>query len=191
MAATYEAAQRGDQHQAEVFRVGVAVTKYFTTKRLPQFTYECMEAMGGNGYVEDFPMANLFRQSPLNSIWEGSGNIIALDVLRAAKSLPALFMDIKQCQGMDTTVDAYVATVESAWSQLASGGPSVVMSADGQRQARNLVDRLAVALQASALLRFGNPKVMHMCVCNVCFISAKQMSYVCAYYGRALAGENQ
>jgi hypothetical protein len=62
--------------------------KYYTTKLQPQFVYECMEALGGNGYTEDYPLAQLFRHSPLNSIWEGSGNIMALDVLRAHKSIP-------------------------------------------------------------------------------------------------------
>jgi putative acyl-CoA dehydrogenase len=76
----------------DLYRLLVPVCKYYITKRQPQFVYECMEIFGGNGYVEDFPMARLFRQSPLNSIWEGSGNVIALDVCKAInnKTIAAL-----------------------------------------------------------------------------------------------------
>jgi putative acyl-CoA dehydrogenase len=65
----------------ELFRIGVTVSKYFVTKALPHFSYECMEVFGGNGFVEDFPIAKLFRQSPLNAIWEGSGNVNYLSVI--------------------------------------------------------------------------------------------------------------
>jgi alkylation response protein AidB-like acyl-CoA dehydrogenase len=71
-----------EEAEKDLFRLGVSVSKYFVTKRSPAFVYECLEAHGGNGFVEDFPMAKLFRHSPLNSIWEGSGNVIALDILR-------------------------------------------------------------------------------------------------------------
>jgi len=66
----------------EVFRVGVSVSKYFVTKRLPALSFECLEVFGGNGFVEDFPMARLFRHSPLNSIWEGSGNVMGREMVR-------------------------------------------------------------------------------------------------------------
>jgi putative acyl-CoA dehydrogenase len=139
----------------ELFRLGVSVSKYFVTKRLPQFTFECMEAMGGNGFVEDLPMARLFRHSPLNSIWEGSGNVIALDVLRGAKAIPTLLKEIKRAKGMDSHLDQYVKHLEKSLFAMA-GDP---LNVNNQRAARNIMDRLAVSLQASILLRFGDPRV--------------------------------
>ncbi|CAE7643862.1 aidB, partial [Symbiodinium microadriaticum] len=135
----------------ELFRVGVAVGKYWVTKRYPTFAYECMEAFGGNGFVEDFPMATLYRQSPLNAIWEGSGNVIALDVLRAHKALPVLIRDIKLAGGVDDDLDTYISAIER---DVLATNPA---SDEAQRKARNLVDRLAVAMQASILVRYGDP----------------------------------
>lgn len=115
--------------------------------------------MGGNGFVEDFPMARLFRQSPLNAIWEGSGNVIALDVLRGLKAVPLLLREIKLAQGMDATLDGFVGSLEKTVLQIAKS--ENVLSDANQRQARNLIDRLAMALQASALLRIGDPTVSY------------------------------
>ncbi|GMI26273.1 hypothetical protein TeGR_g5509 [Tetraparma gracilis] len=75
---------RGFEEEDDVFaRVAVAASKYHVCKRQPAFAYECLEILGGNGYCETFPLARMFRASPLNSVWEGSGNVMALDVLRA------------------------------------------------------------------------------------------------------------
>ena len=141
--------------EKELFRIGVSVSKYFVTKRLPGFVYECMEALGGNGYVEDFPMARLFRQSPLNAIWEGSGNVIALDILRGHAALPILLKDIQQVRGSDSRLDAYVTQVEATVNAVRKDP----LSLESQRGARNLVDRLALALQASILVRHGDKQV--------------------------------
>uniref|UniRef100_A0A7S3HQP3 Acyl-CoA dehydrogenase/oxidase C-terminal domain-containing protein n=1 Tax=Spumella elongata TaxID=89044 RepID=A0A7S3HQP3_9STRA len=141
--------------EKELFRIGVSVSKYFVTKRLPGFVYECMEALGGNGYVEDFPMARLFRQSPLNAIWEGSGNVIALDILRGHAALPILLKDIQQVRGSDSRLDAYVAQVEATVNAVRKDP----LSLESQRGARNLVDRLALALQASILVRYGDKQI--------------------------------
>lgn len=140
----------------ELFRIGVTVSKYQVTKRLPQFTYECMEQMGGNGFVEDFPMAKLFRHSPLNAIWEGSGNVIALDLLRGFKSMPLLLREIHQAKGMDSHVDGFVAQLEKTLRGMMSGDKVNLLSDHNQRMARNVTDRLAMALQASILLRMGD-----------------------------------
>lgn len=105
--------------------------------------------------MEDFPLARLFRQSPLNSVWEGSGNVMALDIVRGHKALPALFSDIKSVAGADRALDGYVANLERSIAAFARD-PSSSLS---QKGARNLVDRLAVAMQASAMIRFGDPKV--------------------------------
>jgi putative acyl-CoA dehydrogenase len=147
--------EKCSEEERELFRIAVTVSKYYVTKRLPGFTYECMEAMGGNGFVEDFPMARLFRHSPLNSIWEGSGNVIALDILRGYQALPTLMADIGKARGADKRFDDHVASLQASIN-LVMKDP---MGADTQRAARNIVDRLALALQASVLLRRGDNKV--------------------------------
>lgn len=140
------------QHAQELFRIAVTVAKYHVTKRLPQFTYECMEALGGNGYTEDWPMARLYRQAPLNAIWEGSGNVIALDLLRGIKAVPVLLADIKTVSGMSVALDQFIARLEKDL-HTASKDPLGVQT---QRMARNLADRLGLAMQASIMLRYGD-----------------------------------
>jgi putative acyl-CoA dehydrogenase len=147
----------------DLFRVGVAVTKYFGTKRLPQFMYECMEAHGGNGFVEDLPMAKLYRHAPLNAIWEGSGNVIALDVLRAANKIPLLMDEINLCSGIDSHVDEYISRLENflhVTFKHYGGGKGV--SPELQLRARYIADQLATALQASLMLRYGCPTATNM-----------------------------
>ncbi len=164
MAAAFDAYYNGNpkivdcdtiEEAQELFRIGVSVSKYYVTKRLPQFTFECMEAMGGNGFVEDFQMARLFRHSPLNSIWEGSGNVIALDILRGARAIPTLLREIKRAKGMDLSLDQYVKNLEKNLFSMVSDP----LNDNNQRAARNIMDRLAVSLQASILLRMGDPQV--------------------------------
>ena len=99
----------------------------------------------------------LFRQSPLNAIWEGSGNVIALDVLRAHKSFPILLRDIKLAQGASADLDEFVAALERDIVEV--GYAENALSPSAQRGARNLVDRLAMAMQASVLARYGDPVV--------------------------------
>jgi putative acyl-CoA dehydrogenase len=136
-------------------RLATAVGKYWCCKRNPMFAAEALECFGGNGYVETGPMARLFRESPLNGIWEGSGNVIALDVLRAMSrepgSLAALIAEIEAASGADTRFDRYVADLHAELAQLADGDP--------QPKARRLTERLALALQASLLLRHSVPAV--------------------------------
>lgn len=104
--------------------------------------------------MEDFPLAAMFRQSPLNSIWEGSGNVIALDILRAAKSLPLLLTDIKQAYGQDSVFDGYVDNLERMLKSVCSDPLSV----NSQKSGRLLADQLATAMQGSILIRFGDNK---------------------------------
>ncbi len=119
------------------------------------FAAEALECFGGNGYVEEGPMARLFRESPLNGIWEGSGNVIALDVLRAIarepESLAALLAEIELAAGADAHFDRAVADLHAELAGLAEGDPQVL--------ARRLAERLALTLQASLLLRFSTPAV--------------------------------
>ena len=100
-------------------------------------------------------MAKLFRHSPLNSIWEGSGNVIALDILRGYKALPALLADIARCKGADTRLDLFIAALQTSLATIAKDP----MSSGSQRAARNVVDRLALAMQASVMIRYGDEKV--------------------------------
>jgi putative acyl-CoA dehydrogenase len=100
-------------------------------------------------------MATLFRQSPLNAIWEGSGNVIALDVLRAHKSFPILLQDIKQAAGCDPGLDRLVKDLEDQIHSISSN----FLSVNAQQGARNLADKLALAFQASILIRFGDETV--------------------------------
>ena len=128
-------------------RLATAVLKYWTCKRLPVHAAEALECLGGNGYVEEWGMARLYREAPLNSIWEGSGNVQCLDALRAVQrnpeSLAALFAEIGEARGADHRLDIYVNELH-AWLE----SPE-----DLEARARRLVERLALALQASLLVR--------------------------------------
>ena len=134
-------------------RLAVAVTKYWVTKRCPALVYEALECHGGNGYVEDGALPRLYREAPLNAIWEGSGNVICLDVLRTLQKEPAalegLNAELDAARGLDGRLDAWV----SRTREMFSGRGSLEV------QARRLVERLAVGLQAGLLLRHAPPAV--------------------------------
>lgn len=98
-----------DPAEAAMARIGTAVTKYWNTKRCPGLVVEALECHGGPGYVEDSIMPRLYREAPLNSIWEGSGNIMGLDVLRAMtrepEAMPAFMAELEQARGNDVNLD--------------------------------------------------------------------------------------
>jgi len=127
-------------------RLAVAVGKYWITKRTPAHVAEALECLGGNAFVEECVLPRLYREAPLNSIWEGSGNVIALDVLRAMKKEPE-------------SVERLAAEIRLA------GDPRIVRFLNGFEQelaegnARRVAERLALALQASLLIRFSPPEV--------------------------------
>src|SRR6516164_7892598 len=102
-------------------RIGAPIAKYWICKRTPTVVHEALECHGGNGFVEDAPMARLYREAPLNGIWEGSGNVIALDVLRAAAKAPdsvAAFLDeIRLAKGGDRRLDLAVERLEAELRQ--------------------------------------------------------------------------
>ncbi len=135
-----------DEASAALARLSVAVAKYWLTKRNPGFVYECMECHGGVGYVEETPMPRLFRESPVNGIWEGSGNVIVLDVLRTLRREPgavdALAAELDTASGANAAFD----TATTALRDQLAGAPE---EADG----RQIVERVALLLQASLLLR--------------------------------------
>lgn len=134
-------------------RLLTPITKYWVCKRAPGFVYEAMECFGGSGYVETGPMPRLFRQSPLNAIWEGSGNVIALDVLRAMRiepeALAALHDLLASAAGRSPAYDEWLAGLGSVEPDEAA--------------AREIVERLALAAQAAVLLLAGNPAAEAFC----------------------------
>ncbi|SEN33538.1 putative acyl-CoA dehydrogenase [Actinacidiphila rubida] len=150
LAAAYDA----DTEQERAFRrLGVAVTKYWVTKRCPVIAAEALECLGGNGYVEESGMPRLFRESPLNSVWEGSGNVQALDVLRVLQREPqalnAFLVEIGRARGADHRLDAAVKDLLGELGDL-----------EGiEARARRIVERMALVLQGSLLVRFAPPAV--------------------------------
>ncbi|MFE5548347.1 acyl-CoA dehydrogenase family protein [Streptomyces sp. NPDC056534] len=156
LAGAVDRATRGDAQEKQLRRLGLAVTKYWVCKRAPAHAAEALECLGGNGYVEDSGLPRLYRESPLPSIWEGSGNVAALDVLRAMARQPqaveAFFAEVELGAGADRRLDAAVAGLRKDLAGL--GDPDA--AAYG---ARRLVERLALVLQGSLLVRHGNPAV--------------------------------
>ncbi len=151
LAGAADRAARGDAAEAALLRVALPAAKFWICKRTPMITAEALECLGGNGYVEDYSaMPRLLRDSPLNSIWEGSGNVTALDVLRALARTPdsadALLAEI-DLAASDPRVAAAATSLRQDLKQAVSDGP------DAQRHARRLAGQLIVALQAALLVR--------------------------------------
>jgi putative acyl-CoA dehydrogenase len=140
-----------DESDAPFRRLATAVAKFWVCKRTAPLVAEALECLGGNGYVEDSQLPRLFRETPLNSIWEGSGNVIALDVLRALRRAPetaaAFVGEVRLAAGADRRLDAAVERLER---QLAD---------TGEQEARRLLELLASVLQGSLLVRHGAPEV--------------------------------
>ncbi|WP_207346147.1 acyl-CoA dehydrogenase family protein [Arthrobacter sp. E3] len=138
-------------------RLATAVTKYWVCKRGPNHAYEAMECLGGNGYIEDFPLAMRYREQPVMAIWEGTGNVIGLDVLRAMSTEPesveAFFDELRLAAGAHPVFDDFAARLKE---ELA---PMRAVPQEFAGQARNVVEKLALALQASLLLRFAPAEV--------------------------------
>jgi putative acyl-CoA dehydrogenase len=130
-------------------RIATAVLKYWVCKRGPGHAAESLECHGGNGYVEDSLMPRLYRDAPLNSIWEGSGNVAALDVLRAfvkePEGLPAFMAEVELASGANEHLDAHVGSLKQRIGRLGEGEP--------QWQARRIVEDMGLALQASLVVR--------------------------------------
>ena len=146
-------ADAGPQERA-FRRLATAVAKYWICKRGPQHAYEAMECLGGNGYTEDFPLARRYREQPVMAIWEGSGNVIALDVLRAIArdpdSLAAFDAELELGRGQHRLLDAHLDGIRA---DIAGLGP--IDGAATQRMARSLVESMALGLQASLLTRYS------------------------------------
>ncbi|CAM5312884.1 DNA alkylation response protein OS=Streptomyces tendae OX=1932 GN=GUR47_29000 PE=3 SV=1 [Streptomyces tendae] len=151
LAGAADRAVRGDAGEAAFRRIATAAGKYWVTKRGPAFTAEALECLGGNGYVEESGMPRHYREAPLLSIWEGSGNVNALDVLRALGRSPAcahaLFEELALARGADARLDAAVARLRAGLGEASETG------------ARRLVELMALTLQASLLVRHAPPAV--------------------------------
>jgi putative acyl-CoA dehydrogenase len=142
-----------DAGQRAFARIATAVAKYWVCKRAPHLIYEAMECLGGNGYVEESLLPRLYREAPVNAIWEGSGNVICLDVLRAMvrepDTVPAFLAELRLARGGDRRLDAWIDALEA---DLAAPG-------EAEPVARRLVGRMALALEASLLVRTAPPEV--------------------------------
>jgi putative acyl-CoA dehydrogenase len=152
LARAYDEAEH-DPDAARFARLATAVAKYYVCKRAPAHAYEALECLGGNGYVEASGMPRLYREAPLASIWEGSGNVMALDVLRAiARDQRAVELfegEVGLAAGADPRLDAFVAGLRDELSD----GDAL------DQRARRIVERLALALQGSLLVRHAPPAV--------------------------------
>ncbi|GAA4846435.1 acyl-CoA dehydrogenase family protein [Luteimicrobium xylanilyticum] len=145
----------GDGAAARGFsRLATAVAKYWVCKRGPAHAYEAMECLGGNGYTEAFPLARRYREQPVMAIWEGSGNVIALDVLRALardpESFEAFDAEVSRATGASAVLDRHLVRTRRLVAGVARD-PGTAPA-----QARRLVEALALGLQASLMVRFAS-----------------------------------
>ena len=138
---------RSDPHEDALMRLVTAVGKYWICKRTPQHAYEAMECIGGSGVMEDSPFPRLYREAPVNAIWEGSGNVQCLDVLRAMQKTPAVvetfFAELARARGGHALLDKAIAELKGEFNDLS----------DLEYRARHVVDRMALTIQAALLVQ--------------------------------------
>lgn len=153
LAALTDRAAGGDERATDLRRISLAVSKYHVCKRGPLHAAEALECLGGNGYVEDSRMPRLYREAPLLSVWEGSGNVAALDALRAMGRQPqtveAFFEEVERASGADRHLDAATQRLKEAFADVETL----------QHRARTVVGDMAQLLQGSLLVRHGHPAV--------------------------------
>lgn len=153
MAGATDNAVRGNETEALLRRIGLAAAKYWVCKRSTAHAAEALECLGGNGYVEDSGMPRLYREAPLMGIWEGSGNVSALDTLRAMATRPAcvevLFDELARSAGQDPRLDGHVERLRPQLGDLDTIG----------YRARKIAEDICLALQGSLLVRHGHPAV--------------------------------
>ncbi|MFI9723455.1 acyl-CoA dehydrogenase family protein [Streptomyces sp. NPDC052396] len=156
LAAALDRSEAGDAAEGALRRLGLAAGKYWVCKRGSTHAAEALECLGGNGYVEDSGMPRLYREAPLLSIWEGSGNVAALDVLRVLTrepaALDAYFAEVSAAEGADPRLDAALARLRRTLAAL--GDP-----VHAQLMARVLAEQLTLVLQGSLLVRHSTPAV--------------------------------
>ncbi len=168
-----------DPAEQLLMRLGTAVGKFWICKRTPGHAYEAMECLGGNGVIENCILPRLYREAPINAIWEGSGNIQALDVLRAIAKTPAVlaqwFTELGMSSGLFPDLDRAVSQLQDAFNHL--GDPAY--------QARQLVEQLALTMQASLLARHAPSAVAEAFVRSR--LGGRQAIYGCLPEGVDLA----
>jgi putative acyl-CoA dehydrogenase len=148
LAAAFDAAAT-DAQERELQRILTPIAKYWLCKRLTTVAVEAMECLGGNGYVEEAPLARLYREAPLNGIWEGSANVICLDALRALRRSPEAFAAL---------ADEIATAPDPAWApRLDWAGKTLADPATAERSARAVVECLALCIQASLMKRYSDP----------------------------------
>jgi putative acyl-CoA dehydrogenase len=151
LAAAADKAASGDEYEKAFRRLALAATKYHVCKLAPAHAAEALECLGGNGYVEESGMPRLYREAPLQSIWEGSGNVAALDALRAltrqAEAAEAFFAELDKARGADVRLDEAIEKLKKDTADPA------------EQTARRLAESMAVTLQASLLIRYGHQAV--------------------------------
>jgi putative acyl-CoA dehydrogenase len=147
LAGATDRAIAGDEAEESFRRLALAVTKYWVCKRAPAHAAESLECLGGNGYIEDSGMPRLYREAPLSSIWEGSGNVAALDALRAMakqpESVDTFFTELNQATGADHRLDDAVTELRK----------DLADTSHIETRARRLVEKMALTLQGSLLVR--------------------------------------
>ena len=147
LAGAVDRAAAGDEQEQAFKRIATAVGKYWVCKRAPAVAAEALECLGGNGYVEESGLPRLYREAPLNSVWEGSGNVNALDVLRALTrepaSVEAFFAELDRARGADPRLDDAVIGLKAGLAD----------QDEIEARARRLVERMALVLQGSLLVR--------------------------------------
>ncbi|HQR80670.1 MAG TPA: acyl-CoA dehydrogenase family protein [Actinomycetota bacterium] len=150
LAHAVDAAQAGSSEQAALRRIALPMSKYYVCKRTPGLTFEAMECLGGVGYVEDTGLPRLYREAPVNSIWEGSGNVNALDLLRAIarnpESLDAYLQALAPAAGCDDAFDSRLQSVLNALAQNPAEAPA---------RARWLAESMALLLQTALLVQYA------------------------------------
>ena len=153
MAGATDSAVRGDETEALLRRIGLAASKYWVCKRATPHAAEALECLGGNGYVEDSGMPRLYREAPLMGIWEGSGNVSALDALRAMATRPecveVLFAELAESASQDPRLGSHVERLRNDLTDLDTI----------QHRARRVAEDICLALQGSLLVRHGHPAV--------------------------------
>ncbi|BBZ35243.1 acyl-CoA dehydrogenase family protein [Mycolicibacterium confluentis] len=153
MAGATDRAVRGDERESLLRRIGLAAAKYWVCKRSTGHAAEAMECLGGNGYVEDSGMPRLYREAPLMGIWEGSGNVSALDTLRAMATRPdsvdVLFDELAQAAGADARLDAHIAQLKPQLGDL----ETIAF------RGRKVAEDICLAMQGALLVRHGHPAV--------------------------------
>ena len=151
LARAVDEAAEGSEQARLLERILTPVAKFWNCKRAPAFIAECLECHGGNGFVEEQPMPRLYREAPLNGIWEGTGNVICLDVLRAMTrepdSVAALLAELAEARGADRRLDAHLDELETELSDLR----------DQEYRGRQITAMIATAVEAALLVRYSAP----------------------------------